>query len=93
MLSFALQLWRRDEVLDAVVAHGVAELRVTELRRADPLLLLLDPAAALQGQPHRPFEVLVRNLPAMRPGRAASTDPQTVLLTAFVSRPDSAPPR
>ena len=60
-LLVALDLRRRDEVLDAVFADPVAELRVAELRASDPLLLLLHSPPALEREPHRPLEVLVRD--------------------------------
>jgi len=56
-----LQFGRDDELLDAVLAQRVAELRVPKLGGADPLLLFLDPAAALQRQPDGPFEVRLGN--------------------------------
>ena len=55
---FALQFRRDDELLHAIVAQRVAEMRIAELRRPDALLLLLDAASALQGQPDAPFQVL-----------------------------------
>ena len=58
-MVFALQFGRDDELLNAVLAHRVAELRVAELGGPDPLLLFLDPAAAFQGQPDGPFQVFV----------------------------------
>ena len=58
----ALQLRRRDELLDPVEAHGIAELGVAELGRADPLLLFLHAAAHLQREPHGPFQILVRDV-------------------------------
>ena len=64
----ALQLRGGDELLDAVLADAVAELRVAELGAADALLLLLDPPAALQRQPDRPLEVLVGDRLARRSG-------------------------
>ena len=60
-MIFALQLRRDHELLHAVLAQRVAELRVAELGGADPLLLFLYPATALQRQPHRPFQVFIRH--------------------------------
>ena len=71
-MVLALQLGRDHELLDAVLAQRVAELRVAELGGADPLLLLLDPATALQRQPHRPFQVLVGNRRLRATGGSAS---------------------
>jgi hypothetical protein len=56
-----LDLGRCDESLESVLAHLIAEERVSELRAADPLLLFLYTAPALESQPDRPFEVLVGN--------------------------------
>ena len=61
-LLVALDLRRRDELLDTVLADPVAEVRVAELGAPDPLLLLLHSAPALEREPHRPFEVLVGDL-------------------------------
>ena len=57
--SGLLQLGRGDELLDAVLAEGVAEVGVAELHRADALLLLLHPPAALEREAHGPLDVLV----------------------------------
>ena len=54
----ALKLGRGDELLHAVVAHDVAEMRVSKLRRPDPLLLFLHAPARLQRKAHRPLQVL-----------------------------------
>ena len=50
----AVQLGRDHELLHPVLAHRVAELRVAKLGGPDPLLLFLDPAAALQRQSATP---------------------------------------
>jgi hypothetical protein len=55
----AAKLGRDHELLDSVPAQRVAELRVAELGGNDPLLLLLDPAPALQGQPDGRFQVFL----------------------------------
>ena len=60
-MVFALQFRRDDELFDIILAQRVAELRIAKLGRADSLLLLFDPATALQGQPNRPFQVFVGN--------------------------------
>jgi len=57
-----MDLWRRDEVLNALLAHPIAELRVPELGAPDPLLLLLHPAPALECESHGPLEVFVGDL-------------------------------
>ena len=57
--AFALQFGRRYKLLDAVEPHAVGKLRIAELGRTDPFLLLLDPAATLQGEAHGPFEAVV----------------------------------
>ena len=58
-MVLAAKLGGDDELLDPVPAQRVAELRVAELGRDDPLLLLLDPAPAFQGQPDGPFQILI----------------------------------
>jgi hypothetical protein len=61
-LFVALDLRRRHEVLDAVLTHAVAELRVPEFRTADSLLLFLDSPPTLEREANRPLQILLRDL-------------------------------
>jgi len=47
----AVQLGRRDELLDALHAHEITEMGVAELGLEAALLLFFDPAPGLQGNP------------------------------------------
>ena len=60
-MVFALKFRRDHELLNAVLAERVTELRVAELGRSDPLLLFFHPATAFQREPHGPFQVVVRH--------------------------------
>src|SRR3972149_7514738 len=58
----ALELGSRNEPLNAIRSHDVAEVRASKLRRADPFLLLLDSASGFHRNPHSPFDVLIGDL-------------------------------
>src|SRR5207249_5708612 len=57
----ALEFGRDHELLDAVLAERVGELRVAKLGGDDSFLLFLHTAAAFHRQPQRPFEVFFGN--------------------------------
>jgi hypothetical protein len=57
----ALQLRRGHKMLNAIGAETVTELGVSELRCADPLLLLLHTPAHFQRHSDSPFEIVLRD--------------------------------
>src|SRR5690606_7698384 len=57
----ALQLRRRDKLLNAVGTHDVAEVRIAKLSSAHTLLLLFYAASNLHRNANSPFQVFVRN--------------------------------
>ena len=59
---FALQFWSRDKLFHAIGPHHVAEVRITEFRRADTLLLFLDATPCLHGDMDGPLDVLINSL-------------------------------
>ena len=89
----AVQFGRGDELLDAVRPRGVAELRVAELAREDPLLLLLDPAPGLPAPAGPPTRGPRPDTGISGSGVSSFDQPADRLVHRFVSRPLSAPPR
>ena len=59
---FALQFWSRDKLFYAISPHHVAEVGITEFRRADALLLFLDATPCLHGDMDGPLNVLIGRL-------------------------------
>src|ERR1017187_4375059 len=56
---FAVKLGSGNKLLHSVLAHRVAELGVTEFRRANAFLLLLDSAPAFQCDAQSPLQHLI----------------------------------
>ena len=60
----AVQLWRSHELLDSVLAHRVAEVRVPEFALEYPFLLLLDPAAGFESDTNQYLQFIRPGLPS-----------------------------